>query len=142
MADEQTALNEVMNLLEAGPESPPPPPSELPISLPVNDTPAQREKLAVLVSTGKCKEAIGVQLTHDQMKRLPEKDVEKYYKRYEAYAGSKTTESLMQSFSMFVSKGIGRAVEINDVEALREDLYQDYIINPELSSLAGNLALR
>ena len=33
-------------------------------------------------------------------------------------------------------------VEIDDVEALREDLHQDYIINSELSSLAGNLALR
>ena len=86
MADEQAALNEVMNLLEAGPESSPP-------SLSVIDTPAQREKLAVLVSTGKCKEAIGVQLTHDQVKRFTEKDVEKYYKRYEAYTGSKTTES-------------------------------------------------
>ena len=38
MAHEQAALNEVLNLLEAGPESPPP--SELPITLPLNDTPA------------------------------------------------------------------------------------------------------
>ena len=59
-----------------------------------------------------------------------------------AYAGSKTTESLMQSSLMLFSKGIGMVVEIDDVEVLREDLYQDYIINSELSSLAGNLALR
>ena len=32
-----------------------------------DQTPAQREKLAILVSTGKSKEAIGVQLTHDQV---------------------------------------------------------------------------
>ena len=108
----------------------------------MNSTSAQRQKLAVLVSTGKCKEAIGVQLTHDQVKRLTEKDVEKYYKRYKAYAGSKTTESLMQRFLLLVSKGIGMVVEIDDVEALREDLYQDYMINSELSSLAGNLGLR
>ena len=108
----------------------------------MNDTPAQREKLAEPVSTGKCKEAIVFQLTHDQVKRLTEKDVEKYCKRYEAYAGSKTTESLMQSFLLLVSKGIGMVVEIDDVEALRADLYQDYIINSELLSLAGNLALR
>ena len=43
---------------------------------------------------------------------------------------------------MLFSKGIGMVVEIEDVEVLREDLYQDYIINLELSSLAGNLALR
>jgi len=29
------------------------------------DIPALREQLAILVSTGKCKEAIGVNLTHD-----------------------------------------------------------------------------
>ena len=43
--------------------------------------PSQREKLAILVSIGKSKEAIGVQLTHEQVKRLSDKDVEKYYKR-------------------------------------------------------------
>ena len=31
-----------------------------------DQTPAQREKLAILLSTGKSKESIGVQLTHDQ----------------------------------------------------------------------------
>jgi len=60
------------------------------------------------------------------------KGCEKYYKRYVAYAGSKTTESLMQSFLMLFSKGIGMVVEIDDVEALREDLYQDYILNSEI----------
>ena len=48
---------------------------------PGNDIPAKREKLAVLVSTGKAKETVGVQLTHDQVKRLSDKDVEKFHKR-------------------------------------------------------------
>ena len=50
--------------------------------------PAQREKMAILVSTGKSKEAIGVQLTNDQVKRFSDKDVQKYSKRYEAYIGN------------------------------------------------------
>ena len=37
-------------------------PSDLPISLPANKIPEQRENLAVLVSTGKFKEATGSQL--------------------------------------------------------------------------------
>ena len=41
------------------------------------DIPALREQLNVLVSTGKAKEAIGVQLTHEQVKRLSDKDVQK-----------------------------------------------------------------
>ena len=52
---------------------------------PGNGIPAKREKLAVLVSTGKAKEAVGVQLTHDQVKRLSDKEVEKYHKRHSLY---------------------------------------------------------
>ena len=107
-----------------------------------DNIPAQREKLAVLVSTGKSKEAIGVQLTHDQVKRLSDKDVQKYSKRYEAYIGNKTTESLIDSFIMLYSKGVGMMVSIDDVKKLQEQLNSDYIINQELSTLAGGLALR
>ena len=105
------------------------------------DIPVKREKLAVLVSTGKAKEAVGVQLTHDQVKRLSDKDVEKYHKRQEAYIGSKTTESLIDSLLMLFSKGLGMVVKVDDIEKLQQDLKNDYIINHELSSLAGGVAL-
>ena len=140
---EEAALNEVMQMLEAEPTE-----STTSLANPLvsvtndNNIPAQREKLAILVSTGKSKEAIGVQLTHDQVKRLSDKDVEKYYKRYEAYIGNKTTESLVYSFIMLYSKVVGRVVSIDDVEALQEELNMDYIITQELSTLAGGLALR
>ena len=59
--DEEKVMAEVMNLLEAEPS-----PSTLPPALlPAADIPALREDLAILVSTGKCKEAIGVNLTHE-----------------------------------------------------------------------------
>ena len=107
-----------------------------------NDIPVKREKLAILVSTGKSKEAIGVQLTHEQVRRLSDKDVEKYSKRQEAYIGSKTTDSLIDSFPLLASKGLGLVVKVDDVEKLQQELKNDYIINQELSSLAGGLALR
>ena len=133
-------MNEVMEMLEATPDTGPA--SGLTsLVTPGNDIPAKREKLAILVSTGKAKEAIGVQLTHEQVKRLSDKDVEKYNKRHEAYIGSKTTESLIDSFLMLVSKGLGLVVKIDDVEKLQQDLKNDYIINHELTSLAGGIAL-
>ena len=135
-AQDQEALNAVMQLLEAEPDNAKPT-GLTSLVTPVNDIPAKREKLAILVSTGKAKEVIGVQLTHEQVKRLPDKDVEKYNKRQEAYIGSKTTESLIDSFLMLVSKGLGMVVKIDDVEKLQQDLKNDYIINHELSSLAG-----
>ena len=106
-----------------------------------NDIPAKREKLAILVSTGKAKEVVGVQLTHDQVKRLSDKEVENYHKRQEAYIGSKTTESLIDSFLMLFSKGLGMVVKVDDIEKLQQDLKNDYIINHQLSSLAGGVAL-
>ena len=52
-----------MYLLEAEPA-----PAALPAALPAVDIPALREQLAILVCTGKCKEAIGVNLTHEQVR--------------------------------------------------------------------------
>ena len=136
MATEQDALD-IMEFLEAEPT----PESGLASLALGNDIPAKREKLAVLVSTGKAKAAVGVQLTHDQVKRLSDKDVEKYHKRQEAYIGSKTTESLIDSLLMLFSKGLGMVVKVDDIEKLQQDLKNDYIINHELSSLAGGVAL-
>ena len=106
-----------------------------------NQIPAQREKLAILVLTGKSKEAIGVQLTHEQVKRLSYKDVQKYSKRYEAYIGNKTADSLIDSVLMLLTKVVGLVISIDDVNELQKELRNDYIINQELSSLAGGLAL-
>ena len=83
-----------------------------------------------------------MQLTHDQVKRLSDKDVQKYSKRYEAYIGNKTTEALVDSFIMLYSKAVGKLVSIDDVKALQEELNKDYIITQELSTLVGGLALR
>ena len=74
---EENVMAEVMNLLEAEPAA------ALPVALTTAgpDIPALREQLAILVSTGKCKEAIGVNLTQEQVRRLDDKDVMKYCKR-------------------------------------------------------------
>jgi len=92
----EDALADVMNLMETEPS----PSSSLAGGLgpTAPDIPALREQLAVLVSTGKAKEAIGVPLTHEEVKRLSNKYVEKLAKRYGTYVGSKTTESLIDSF--------------------------------------------
>ncbi|KAL9966257.1 hypothetical protein ACROYT_G024305 [Oculina patagonica] len=137
-AASEQELASVMELLGAEPES-----TESAMALIQGpDIPALREQLAILVSTGKAKEAIGVQLTHEQVKRLTDKEVEKYLKRYEAYVGSKTTDSLIDSFIFLVTKVVGMAVNIKDVNDYQKELKNDYIISKELSTLAGGLALK
>ena len=113
--DEDVSLTEVMNLLEVEPSSGSESGVVVPaLTAPGPDIPALREQLAVLVLTGKAKVAIGVQLTHEQVKRLSDKDVEKYTKSYEKYVGSKTTESLIDSFIFLAAKVVGMTVNIKD----------------------------
>ena len=108
---EENVMAELMNLLEAKPAA------ALPASGP--DIPSLREQLAILVSTGKCKEAIGVNLTHEQVRRLEDKDVIRHCKRYETNVGSKTTETLIDSFLAFSTKALGWVVKLKDAEALQ-----------------------
>ena len=96
-------MAEVMNLLEAEPAS-------SPAAVPGPDIPAFCEQLAILVSTGKCKQAIVAKLTHDQVKRLEDKDVMRHCKRYETYFGAKTTETLIESFLSFAKKALSIVV--------------------------------
>ena len=140
MAAEEAALAQVLDLLETEPAPSSGPACGLVPTAP--DIPALREQLAVLVSTGKAKEAIGVQITHERVKRLSDKEVEIFTKRYETYVGSKTTESLIDSFIFLATKVVGMTVKIKDIDAYQKDLRNDYILNKELSNLAGNLALK
>jgi len=130
----EPAMVKVMALLEAEAVI-------TPAVAPGPDISALREKLAILVSTGKCKETIGLNLTHDQVKRLDDKDVMKHYKRYETYVGAKTTETLIESFLSLTTKALSLVVKIKDADALQNELKNDYIITKEMSELSGGLAL-
>ena len=130
MAEE---MAEVMNLLEVEPADALPAPGP--------DIPALREKLAILVSTGKCREAISVNFTHEQVRRLEVKDVMKYSKRYETYVGTKTNETMINSFLSFSVKTLGAVVRTKDPDALHNELKNDYKITKELSAFAGAIAL-
>ena len=143
MAEENAVLAEAINLLQAELETEPSSGAAGGLVQTAGpDIPALHEQLAVLVSTGKAQEAIGVKLTHEQVKHLSDKDVEKYTKRYETYAGSKTTDSLIDSLIVLATKVVGMTVNIKDIDAYQKELRNDYIINNELSNLAGNLALK
>ena len=79
---EAEAMKDVMNLLETEP---------LPNLI-------IEKQLAILVASGNCKEFLGVGLTQEQIKRLTKKDVEKYFKRYEASLSSKTCDAIVDGF--------------------------------------------
>ena len=80
--NEKDTFNDVLNILKV----------EL-----SNDSEHQ-EQLAILVASGKAKKMIGVSLTQDQVKKLTQQDVEKYFKRYEASLSSKTCDAMIDTF--------------------------------------------
>jgi len=85
----EPVMDDVMALLETEP-------TNVPVISPTN-IPALHEELAILVATGRCKEAIGISLSQEQVKRLDDKEVIKYHKRYETFIGAKTTDLLIDS---------------------------------------------
>jgi len=76
------------------------------------------------------------------VKRLDDKDVMKHYKKYETYVGAKTTETLIQSFLSLTTKVLSLVVKIKDVDALQNEMKNDYIITKEMSALSGALSPR
>ena len=79
--------------------------------------------------------------THEQVRRLGEKDVMKHYKRYETYVGAKTNETMINNFLSFSVKTLGAVVRIKDPDALHNELKNDYVITKELSAFSGAIAL-
>ena len=128
-------MDEVMSLLEAEPASSPP-------AVHGSDIPAHREQLAILLCNGTCKEAIGVNLTHEQVKRLDDKEVMKCRKRHEAYVGAKSADAMIDRILSLSIKALGFLVKIKDAESLKNELKKDYIISNEMATMYGWFSLK
>ena len=132
MAEENDhGMAEVTNLLEAEPFSSPARVVAPLFAEQVLDIPALREQLAIMVSTNKTKEAIDVQLTHEQGTRLAY--AEEHHKRFETYVGAKFTQTLIESLLALSTKELGMVVK------LRMSSKRGYIITKELSAWWGGL---
>ena len=122
---EKDVINDVLNILEVEP---------------ANDS-KHREQLAVLVASGKAKEMIGVSLTQDQVKKLSEQDVEKYFKRYEASLSSKTCNAMAYTFLQLSGKALAHFLPVDEGNLLK-DLNDNFMVMRELGMVAGGLSLK
>ena len=94
------------------------------------------------MASGNCKEFLGVQLTQEQIKRLSKKDVEKYFKRYEASLSSKTCDAIVDALILQLScRGLAYFLPL-DQEKLLNNLKKDFMVKRELYTIAGGLYLR
>ena len=108
----------------------------------VGDVEYQRESLVILASLGTTKEYLGVEMSLEKIHKLPDKEVGKYFNRYQIVAGQKMANGLVDSAIKTATKVISCFFPIDDTEALCSDLQKDELVKRELSNIAGLLVVK
>ena len=108
----------------------------------VGDVEYQKESLVILASLGTTKEYLGVEMSLEKIHKLPDKEVEKYFNRYQKVAGQKMANGLVDSAVKTARKVISCFLPIDEIEALCSDLQKDELVKRELSNIAGLLVVK
>ena len=111
-------------------------------SISVGDVEYQKESLVILASLGTTKEYLGVEMSLEKIHKLPDKEVEKFFNRYQKVAGQKMANGLVDSAISTATKVISCFLPIDDTEELCYDLQNDELVKRELSNIAGLLVVR
>ena len=78
----------------------------------------------------------------EKIHKLSDKEVEKYFNRYQKVAGQKMANGLVDSAIKTATKVISCFLPIDDTEALCSDLQKDELVKREISNIAGLLVVR
>ena len=111
-------------------------------SISVGDVEYQKESLVILASLGTTKEYLGVEMSLEKIHKLSDKEVEKYFNRYQKVAGQKMANGLVDSAISTATKVISCFLPIDDTDELCYDLQNDELVKRELSNIAGLLVVR
>ena len=111
-------------------------------SISAGDVDYQKESLVILASLGTTKEYLGVEMSLEKIHKLPDKEVEKFFNRYQKVAGQKMANGLVDSAISTATKVISCFLPIDDTEELCYDLQNDELVKRELSNIAGLLVVR
>ena len=111
-------------------------------SISVGDVEYQKESLVILASLGTTKQYLGVEMSLEKIHKLSDKEVEKYFNRYQKVAGQKMANGLVDSAISTGTKVISCFLPIDDTEELCYDLQNDELVKRELSNIAGLLVVR
>ena len=106
------------------------------------DVEYQKESLVILASLGTTKEYLGVEMSLEKIHKLPDKEVEKFFNRYQKVAGQKMANGLVDSAISTATKVISCFLPIDDTEELCYDLQNDELVKRELSNIASLLVVR
>ena len=76
------------------------------------------------------------------VKKLSQKDVEKYYYRYQSMLGKQVTGGMVESTIKLFSRFVSKVISIDNCDTLSNDILQDELVKRELSTAAGYLVLK
>ena len=96
--------------------------------------------LYVVISTGRAKELLGTNLTVEKLDEMSDEEIEAYYNFYELNYTNKFNNYLIDAVYRVYAYIANKYLPIDDVERLREDLHNDYILTNELKTITGGLA--
>ena len=111
-------------------------------SISAGDVEYQKESLVILASLGTTKEYLGVEMSLEKIHKLPDKEVEEFFNRYQKVAGQKMANGLVDSAISTATKVISCFLPIDDTEELCYDLQNDELVKRELYNIAGLLVVR
>jgi hypothetical protein len=106
------------------------------------DTEEKREQLSILAVLNTIKTYTGQEMSLGDVKRLPPKDVEKYYNRYQIVMGNQLSGSLVDTLIDTTAELINYAIPIDNKDQLSSDLKNNPIIRQELNNGAGYILLK
>ena len=113
---------------------------------PINDLELKRESLSIRACLGSTKEYTGVVMDLSDTTKLSDKDVEKYYKRYQVVSGKKIADGLADSSFQLMAKAVDHGLRnygnIDDKDALVRDCKNDELIMKEISNISGSVVLK
>ena len=96
------------------------------------------QALNVIVSTGRSQELLGKVITVKDLESMSLEEIETYYKIYELNYCEKVSSSLNNALIKLYASLVNRVLPIDNVDQLREDLNNSYILNNELKNITGS----
>ena len=99
-----------------------------------------KERLLCLVAAGQSKAFLGRNFTIDQIEKLSDKDIEKYYKIYDSTYSSLVSNNIVNGVLSGFSKLVGLIFPVHDADKLSNDLQNNFLVTSQFRNFTGKLA--
>ena len=103
-----------------------------------------KEHLSLLIARGKTKEFIGKTITYSDLDRMAFKDLERYYRLYEAAQASKINQAVTNGVINMYTKVCGFITQVDPaaLEKLNKNLKDDFLVTNQIEQWSSFLSFK